>query len=175
MPGKKQALDLTAPDVIQIAGEKWRLVPIVGMKSFFVVPKIIGLVSKIVYSALRADFDLRGIFGGTEGDFDILSKVRVENLMAIPYMMETLDQSKDDIVNEILPALLCKDSVWLLNNGKPAEFLEAIFKAFSWHAPSIFGEKPWAALKKLISVSGEEVEAEAEEQVEATDSTSSEA
>ena len=174
MSGKKQVdaaeLDPTAENVISIQGEAWELKPMLGLKGFFVVPKIVDIVSHVVYSALKADFDLRGLFGGEGADFNLLEKIKVENLLAIPYVMTTLEENKAMISNDILPALLSRDAAWLMNHGTPAELASAIFKAFTWHAPSIFGEKPWSALKKLVSASEQEVEAE----VETTDSEESE-
>ncbi len=167
MPGKKVELpeefDLSAPDVISIAEETWELVKIQGMKGFFVVPKIIEVVTRIVYAALKADFDLRGLFGGDSEDFDFFSNLKPDNLLAIPYVMETLDKYKVVISNEILPALLSRDAAWLMNNGTPSEIAVALWKAFRWHAPSIFGEKPWNALKKLATDQEETVEKDQKE------------
>ncbi len=177
MPGKKQveveaSLDPNADNVISIQGETWELDPITGLKSFFVVPKIIDIVSRVVYSALQADFDLRGLFGGEEG-FDFLGSFKPENLLAIPYVMETLEKYKVVLSNEVLPALLSRTPVWLFSHGTPAELTAAIYKAFKWHAPSIFGEKPWGALKKLLAASAEEV-AEEKTAEQTTDSEQSE-
>ena len=166
MSGKKRVdaaeLDPAAENVISIQGETWELTPIMGLKGFFVVPKIVEIVSRVVYSALKADFDLRGLFGGDNEEFDFLEKIKVENLLALPYVMETLEEHKVMISNDIVPALLSKNAAWLMGHGTPAELTAAIFKAFKWHAPSIFGEKPWAALKKLVSAPEDQTEEGAE-------------
>jgi len=177
MPGKKKVaaaeLDPAAENVISIQGETWELTPIMGLKGFFVVPKIVDIVSRVVYSALKADFDLRGLLGGDGEDFDILGKIKVENLLALPYVMGTLEENKTMISNDIVPALLGRSTVWLMDHGTPAELATAIFKALKWHAPSIFGEKPWGALKKLVSASEQEEE-KTEEAEETTASEQSE-
>lgn len=157
--------DPSAENVVTVSGESWELEPIAGMKNFFVVPKIINLVSMVTYSALKADFDLRGIFGQADGD--ILERLQIKNLLAIPYVMDSLEEKKVEIANDIVPVLLCRDSAWLMTHGEPGELMAAVWKAFKWHAPSLFGEKPWGALKKFISEAGEEA-------TEETDSDSSE-
>ena len=164
MPGKN--------DVVVSIGEKdIVLKPLVGMRSMIVFPKVIGVVTKIVYAAGKADIDLRGIFGGDDFDW---SKFKFSDLLAVPYVAETIASLWPEISTQIMPQLLGESAEFLLNNGSPNEHFIAIWEALKFHAPTVFGEDTWSGLKKLLEE--EEEEPEAEESAEPkTTSVSSEA
>ena len=149
--------------VVRIGDKDIELKPLVGMRAIIVVPKLTEVLARIVYAAGQANFDLRGIFQDSGFNFD---KLKFENLLAVPYIAEQLEASWPKLTNEIMPALLGVSTEFLLNNGSPSQHFHAIWVAIKYHAPSVFGESTWAALKKLLAAE----EAETQEVQTSSDS-----
>lgn len=151
--------------IVSIGGKEITLKPLVGLKSMIVFPKLISVVTKVVYAAGKADIDLRGIFGSSEFNWDAL---KFSDLMAVPYVADTIAELWPMISTQVMPALLGESVEFLLNNGAPHEHYTAIWEALKFHAPTVFGEETWSGLKKLL-VAEEEAEAESETTLETSE------
>jgi len=154
MPGKQDKdKSVVTPDeteevTVTIAGETWALEPLVGLKSFHVVPRFMRIASKLTYAAGQADIDLAGLFG--EEGFNI-EALKVENLLALDFIGEVLVDNWPEISQQIVPLLLNQKPQWLWNNGTFIEHMRALWAAVIYHAPSLFGEPTWQALKKSLA------------------------
>lgn len=165
MPGK--AKDVKEAVTISIAGEEWELAPAQGWRGMIVVPKIISLLSEMIYGASRAEIDLRTLIDENGINF---SAIRAENLLAFKYIADILAKNWQEISMEIMPVLLNKEAKFLANEGTWIEHLRALNAAVNFHAPYLLGDDTWSGLKKSF------VEAEEEEanQDTTTDSDKSE-
>lgn len=151
MPGKTE---------ITIAGETWELHEPEGTESFVVVPKVLTIVSEILFTAARGNIDLTALLDEEGLNLAALTSGVLPAANAISRM---LTEKWDDIL-EILPILLCQDAEWLKTHGKPYELLRAMWIAINFQIPGIIGPEQWEALKKSFSEARAEVEAEEQEE-----------
>jgi len=162
MPGKQDEdkseviADETEEVTVTIAGETWALKTLVGLESFHVVPRFMRIASKLSYSAGQANIDVAGLFG--ESGFNI-EALKIENLLAFDYIGEVLVDNWPEISQQIVPLLLNRKPQWLWKNGTFIEHVRALWTALIYHAPSLFGDPTWQALKKsLVEQTPEEKE-----------------
>ena len=144
MPGK---------NTITIDGETWDLYAPKGKKGFVVVPKLLALISEIVYAANLGNIDLAAIL--TDDGFNIAA-LSAGVLPAVAHISRSLVDQWDMISEDILPVLLCKDSEWLDTHGEPHELLKALWISLNFQIPRILGPEQWESLKKSFSEVAEE-------------------
>lgn len=133
---------------ITIGGETWTLKPLRGLKAMKLMPKVISIGSEIFYAAIEAGIPLDKMFlEGQELRFDAGS-----GLKAFKFIADSLTKRWDDLSEDIIPFMLCRDYAWLSENGSVREILEGLWTAVKFHLPSIIGEDAVAALKKSVTV-----------------------
>lgn len=150
---------MSGKNTVSIAGEEWELQPLRGLRAFTIVPKILSLASKIIYAASRAKLDLLSIIGEDGFNFESL---RAENILVFNFVCEEISGNWPMIEMEILPLIVGQPPGekpgWLVENGSPFEIMKAIWDSLSFHAPSIFGQGTWEALKKLAAAEEQQAE-----------------
>ena len=149
MPGKTESVTIT------IADETWELHEPEGTQAFIVVPKLLIFVSEVLYTAGRANIDLTSLMSEDGLNLSALSSGVLPAARSVAMMLV----EKWDLVQEILPILLCKDAQWLKTHGKPYEILRALWTALNFQIPGILGKEQWQSLKKSYSAGREEAEA----------------
>ena len=167
MPGKTKVVDFEEV-IVTIGGETWALQPAKGMRGMVVVPKIISLLSEMVYGAARAEVDLRTLINEDGINF---SAIKAENLLAFKYVSDILAENWEMICLQIMPVLLSRDAKFLANEGTWIEHLRALNTAVNFHAPYLLGDETWDGLKKSFAAPEE---GEQEEQDMTTDLDESE-
>lgn len=150
MPGKSDPVSIT------IADETWELYKPKGMKAAIVVPKLLIIASEIIFTATRANIDLSGLMNEEGFNLSALSSGVLPAARSIAIMLA----DKWELVEGLLPILLCKDREWLEENGEPYEYLRALWTALNFQIPGIIGPEQWASLKKSYSEAAEEEETE---------------
>lgn len=136
MPGKYE---------VTIDGETWELEPPRGLASMRKMPKVISFISKLVFSASRAGFDIRSWLS-EENEMPELGLEDV--LRLINYIAVALDDNFDEFEKEIAPFLLQRDYEWLEEHGSPVELFNGIVVGIRMVVGITTGEQLQAALKK---------------------------
>ena len=155
MPGKSEIVEMDAVTVT-IGDKTWALAPARGLRGMIVVPKLISLLSEMVYGAAKAEDNLRTLIDENGINF---SSIKAENLLAFKYIADVLSEHWEDIGRQIMPVLLNTDAKFLADNGTWIEHLKALNTAINFHAPYLLGDETWDGLKKSF-VAPEEGEQE---------------
>jgi len=142
---------------VEVGGRRWEIIPLRGLKSIKLMPKVISIGSELLWAANNAGFPLAELF--TE-EQDLTASFG-DVIKAVKFVSDTLGTRFDEIRIEIIPFLLQQETQWLQDNGTPREIFLSLWKAIKFHAETSFGEEVVEALKK--SLAAEEGESEAED------------
>jgi hypothetical protein len=155
---------------IVIGDKELRLSPLKGRKARLMIPKIVNVISRIIFAAIRAGVDTGKIlaFFGTEGKEIEWSTIPLDDLLkAVHFMIESITDDHLEFINdEAMPFLLqlplenADWKKWWNEEAEPLETYQAVYKAIRYHLSTSFGKATVEAVKKSLAAEEEAAESD---------------
>lgn len=153
--------------VVKIENREFELHPMRGRKARTMVPRILSLVSGVLYAALKSGVNIPALGqrfstwidqeAGGEGTSlaELLEGVDLgQVLLSVRLVLKQINEDYDAIEKVFIPYLLCMDeeeAKWLEDHGDLWEVYEATALAIRYHLQTSFGKRVGEAIKNLAA------------------------